>query len=207
MTSQYHNSDVVTSNVSSDVSRVTGRVKWFNNKAGYGFITVSDGPHTGDVFVHHSAINVNQEQYRYLVQGEYVEFECVPVEGGPHQWQAANVTGPQSGPMMCETRRVVRSTRPPQTSNVQDFSATREQGWQQHQYRRQPRLSDEQSQEAHTSRRHHQQTRVPRHPGSLRHTPREGDDQYEWLLVRKYPQGTRPPVRRVRRPVATVDSQ
>jgi cold shock CspA family protein len=37
----------------------TGRVKWFNSKAGYGFITVTDGPKSGtDVFVHHSAIKV-----------------------------------------------------------------------------------------------------------------------------------------------------
>jgi cold shock CspA family protein len=41
--------------VSTD--RFTGRVKWFNNKAGYGFITVTDGPKSGsDVFVHHSSI-------------------------------------------------------------------------------------------------------------------------------------------------------
>ena len=53
-----------------------GRVKWFNNKAGYGFITVTDGAQSGsDIFVHHSAINVENQQYKYLVQGEYVEFD------------------------------------------------------------------------------------------------------------------------------------
>ena len=58
--------------------KLTGRVKWFNNKTGFGFITAlvdSEGVKEGsDVFVHHSAIKVAQEQYRYLVQGEYVEF-------------------------------------------------------------------------------------------------------------------------------------
>jgi cold shock CspA family protein len=54
----------------SSVEKFTGRVKWFNNKAGYGFITVTDGPKSGsDVFVHHSSIKVVSEQYKYLVQG------------------------------------------------------------------------------------------------------------------------------------------
>ena len=48
--------------------RFTGRVKWFNNKAGYGFVTVTDGPKAGsDIFIHHSSIKVDSEQYKYLV--------------------------------------------------------------------------------------------------------------------------------------------
>ena len=46
----------------SSTDRFIGRVKWFNNKAGYGFITVTDGPKAGtDVFVHHSVIKVAKE--------------------------------------------------------------------------------------------------------------------------------------------------
>lgn len=42
---------------------ITARCKWFNNKAGYGFVTVSGGEHDGtDVFVHHSGIVVDKEQ-------------------------------------------------------------------------------------------------------------------------------------------------
>ena len=52
-----------------------GKVKWFNNKAGFGFVTALDGEKKDtDVFVHHSAIKVSNEQYKYLVQGEYVTF-------------------------------------------------------------------------------------------------------------------------------------
>ena len=41
----------------------TGRVKWFNNKAGYGFITITDGTRSGtDVFAHHSSISVSNQQ-------------------------------------------------------------------------------------------------------------------------------------------------
>ena len=90
--------------------RYTGRVKWFNNKAGYGFITVTDGAKSGsDIFTHHSAINVGTEQYKYLVQGEYVEFELTSSE--THQFQATNVSGIRGGKLMCETRHDTRKER------------------------------------------------------------------------------------------------
>jgi cold shock protein len=60
-----------------------GKVKWFNNVKGYGFIGRDDGP---DVFVHYSAIL--GEGYRTLKEGDSVEFEIVP---GPKGLQAANV--------------------------------------------------------------------------------------------------------------------
>ena len=97
------------SNVSSSAQRTTGRVKWFNNKAGYGFITATTGTQAGtDVFAHHSGLAVSSEQYRYLVQGEYVEFQMNSVEGGAHRFQAADVSGIGRGMLMCETRRTFR---------------------------------------------------------------------------------------------------
>jgi cold shock CspA family protein len=100
------------SNVSSSAQRTTGRVKWFNNKAGYGFITATTGAQAGtDVFVHHSGLAVSSEQYRYLVQGEYVEFQMNSVEGGAHRFQAADVSGIGRGMLMCETRRTFRETQ------------------------------------------------------------------------------------------------
>jgi CspA family cold shock protein len=81
-----------------------GRVKWFNNKTGYGFITVTDGKRSGnDIFVHHSAINI-EGQYKYLVQGEYVEFTIVDTPSGKHECQASNVNGIKGGKLMCTTR-------------------------------------------------------------------------------------------------------
>ncbi|MFA5389556.1 MAG: cold shock domain-containing protein [Candidatus Omnitrophota bacterium] len=60
-----------------------GKVKWFSNQKGYGFITPENGK---DVFVHHTAIQ--GEGYKTLQEGQEVEFEIVQ---GPKGEQAANV--------------------------------------------------------------------------------------------------------------------
>lgn len=86
--------------------RITGQVKWFNNKAGYGFITVNSGEQSGkDIFVHYSAIRVTNSQYKYLVQGEYVEFDLVSSKSETHEYQAVDISGINGGWLMCETRR------------------------------------------------------------------------------------------------------
>jgi len=105
-----------TSSVSStspeSSERYTGRVKWFNNKAGYGFVTITDGSKSGtDVFVHHSSIKVDSEQYKYLVQGEYIEFNLSETKTSEHEFQAGEVSGIKGGKLMCETRRDSRTAR------------------------------------------------------------------------------------------------
>tara|TARA_B100001769_G_scaffold275268_1_gene276701 strand:- start:465 stop:944 length:480 start_codon:yes stop_codon:yes gene_type:complete len=92
-------------------TKTSGRVKWFNNNAGYGFITAQDGDKLGeDVFVHHSALITEEQQYKYLVLGEYVEFEWTQVESSDqHKWQANNVKGVNGGKLMCETHKDQRS--------------------------------------------------------------------------------------------------
>lgn len=97
-------------------TRFTGVVKWFNNKAGFGFITVLDnnvsGDYSGkDVFSHHTSCNVTNKQYRYLVQGEYVEFTLKKSENSDHPYQADDISGICSGKLMCETRWEVRQQR------------------------------------------------------------------------------------------------
>ncbi len=62
----------------------TGKVKWFNDSKGYGFITPDDG--SKDVFVHHTAIQT--DGFRSLQEGDAVDFEVQEGEKGP---AAANV--------------------------------------------------------------------------------------------------------------------
>src|SRR6056300_1008962 len=94
-------------------TNVIGKVTWFNNKAGYGFITVTEeGEYSGkDIFTHYTAIKVTNSQYKYLVQGEYVEFNLVKPESGSHEYKAMSVTGISSGELMCETRNVSRNIK------------------------------------------------------------------------------------------------
>ena len=65
----------------------TGKVKWFNNTKGYGFITAEDGT---DVFVHHS--DIQGEGFKSLDEGDAVEFDITQGDKAP---KAANVRKPQ----------------------------------------------------------------------------------------------------------------
>jgi cold shock protein len=60
-----------------------GKVKWFNNQKGYGFITTESG---NDVFLHHSAIQ--GDGFKTIDEGQEVEFE---IAQGPKGEQAVNV--------------------------------------------------------------------------------------------------------------------
>lgn len=104
--------DFATTKIPTDytviVPSLTGIVKWFNNKSGFGFITVCEnGDYKDkDIFVHYSSIRVANHQYKYLVQGEYVDFTLVKADSKTqHEYQAMNVSGVKGGPIMCEIRR------------------------------------------------------------------------------------------------------
>jgi len=167
-----------TDDVTPAQERLIGRVKWFNNKAGYGFITVTDGVRSGsDVFVHHSSVNVENQQYKYLVQGEYVEFSLIKTASGNHEWQASNVSGINGGKLMCETRRefkIARNNYKNDSSDVPLEPAKVEINVEAVKPPRQPRVPKDASAAP--------KQRAPRARGE---GPREGDSKKEWTLVPK----------------------
>ena len=70
-----------------------GTVKWFDKKIGYGFITPDDG--SADIFVHYSAIQGEDEEFKIIYEGDIVEYEVTEGKKGE---QASNVTIIEKGP-------------------------------------------------------------------------------------------------------------
>jgi cold shock CspA family protein len=119
-----------------------------------------------DVFVHHSGIVVNSEQYKYLVQGEYVSFVLRESDNDDHPFQAGDVKGVLSGWLMCETRNANRTSRTEDGEEDEDESS-----------RRRPRRQN-----------NNRRTVRPRGSG-----PREGGSggNDEWVLTRRRPGNNR----------------
>ena len=99
---------------------VFGRVKWFNPKNGYGFITICNSD--CDIFVHLNAITVDSNQYKYLTIGEYVQFIVVDNNSdSKYKYHASKVTGIHGGKLMCETRNEMT---PRQSKKIPDVTET-----------------------------------------------------------------------------------
>lgn len=95
--------------VTGEYGPYTGNCKWFNNKIGYGFITVMNDVHKGkDIFVHHSGVCPKNSNFKTLTKGEYVSLN---VTDGQNGLQAVDVTGVLGGPLMCDNVIVHRPGR------------------------------------------------------------------------------------------------
>ena len=107
----------------STSNRQIGYVKWFNKKQGFGFIHVLNGDNKGtDIFVHFSSIRRNespleqpdqqqQSQYKFLIQGEYVEFLIENAVKDNHKYHAVDITGILENNILCETRHIANISR------------------------------------------------------------------------------------------------
>jgi cold shock protein len=96
-----------------------GRVKWFNSKLGYGFITTNLNNEDHDIFIHQSNVRPNQSRYRTLREGEYVSLNVS--ESGETR-QAIDVTGVNGGPLNCDLERNMKTNKVRNESNQDEFT-------------------------------------------------------------------------------------
>jgi cold shock CspA family protein len=86
--------------------KILGRVKWFNSKLGYGFIThTNNHQEECDVFVHWSNLILSEKEFHTLYKGEYVEFELESCTCNSNTVgvQACSVSGPNNTPLLTTT--------------------------------------------------------------------------------------------------------
>lgn len=121
----------IVATIGTGSSHVMGCVKFFDKNAGFGFISVlktAEFPQFAekDIFVHYSGIRIENQQYKYLVKGEYVEFKIVPSTkpgsngSNDDKYNAVDITGIQGGKLMCETNfseYIPKTNRPGYQSN------------------------------------------------------------------------------------------
>jgi len=89
--------------VMSEVAMIEGRVKWFNDAKGFGWITVEG---RGDVFVHYSAIEV--DGFRSLDEGQTVRFEVCEGPKGPFAQRVAPMTDPSPQQLAHRQRKIAK---------------------------------------------------------------------------------------------------
>ncbi len=108
----------------SSQSRVSGRVKWFDNRKGFGFI--NNLSNDAEVFVHHTGLSSQTGVFRTLYPGEYIEFDLHHDDQSNRDY-AVNVTGVKGGSLLCEnqgTRLMVRRSRPAGSSQQQSTDSS-----------------------------------------------------------------------------------
>lgn len=84
-----------------------GRVRWYDRKKGFGFVSITDGERAGDdIFVHHTEVQSEHKHSCYLIVGEYVEFSIEQRDTNDDKPRvvATHITGVKGGKLLCETR-------------------------------------------------------------------------------------------------------
>jgi CspA family cold shock protein len=94
--------------------RVHGRVKWFNNKKGFGFIEIVNGAdeYTGrEVFIHFNNIYLQRSRYKTLYGGEYVSFHLVRAKEDKYELEASDVRGAFGGYLRVDSEAEEKAAR------------------------------------------------------------------------------------------------